>query len=141
MVKGTSLQRILLQGLLKGVGFRGIVIAVAVVLFGPVAGVAGDVEVVDAQASQASDGTWTFRVTLAHADTGWEHYADAWEILSPDGKVLGTRVLLHPHENEQPFTRSLGGVVIPEDITEVIVRGHDSVHGHGESRLTVELDR
>ena len=43
-------------------------------------------------------------VTVQHADTGWDHYADAWEVLAPDGTVLGTRTLLHPHTDEQPFT-------------------------------------
>jgi len=38
---------------------------------------------------------------------------------------------LHPHENEQPFTRSLSGVVIPEGITEVTLRAKDSVHEYG----------
>ncbi len=113
---------------------------VALSLFLSTAGAAaGEVEVVDAQATQGGDGSWTFRVTLLHADTGWDHYADAWDVLTPDGEVVGTRVLLHPHVDEQPFTRSLSGVVIPEGITEVIVRGHDSVHGHGAVTKTVKL--
>lgn len=75
--------------------------------------------------------TWQFDVTVRHEDAGWDHYADAWEIISPDGAVLGTRTLLHPHETEQPFTRSLGGVVIPEDVQTVKIRARDSVHGWG----------
>jgi len=47
-----------------------------------------------------------FDVTLSHADTGWEDYADGWRVELEDGTVLGTRVLGHPHVNEQPFTRS-----------------------------------
>ena len=38
--------------------------------------------------------------------TGWEHYANKWDVVGPDDTILGTRVLLHPHVNEQPFTRS-----------------------------------
>ena len=68
-------------------------------------------------------------VTLRHGDTGWDHYADGWYILAPDGTELGYRELLHPHVNEQPFTRSLSGVVIPEGIRAVDVRANDSVHG------------
>ena len=60
--------------------------------------------------------TCTFSVTLEHADEGWSHYADQWEVLSLDGNLLGKRVLHHPHENEQPFTRSLSGVAIPPEI-------------------------
>jgi hypothetical protein len=81
----------------------------------------------------------TFSVTLKHADTGWDHYADKWEVLAPDGTVIGTRVLYHPHVNEQPFTRSLSGVKIPEGINEVTVRGKDSVHGFGGIEKQVKL--
>ena len=92
------------------------------------ASLASDVEIVNVQASQ-SGGAWRFDVTLRHADSGWDHYADGWEVLSPDGTSLGMRVLAHPHENEQPFTRSLGGVIIPEGITEVVIRARDNVDG------------
>ena len=70
---------------------------------------AGGPEVVEVRATPTGD-TWRFDVTVAHGDTGWDHYADGWEVLSPDGARLGYRELLHPHETEQPFTRSLGGV-------------------------------
>lgn len=92
---------------------------------------AGPAKVVDARASQ-SGGTWRFDVSVRHADKGWDHYADGWYILAPDGTELGYRKLLHPHQNEQPFTRSLSGVVVPPGLTEVHVRAHDSVHGLGE---------
>jgi hypothetical protein len=68
-------------------------------------------------------------VTVRSGDTGWEKYADAWEVRAVDGTVLGTRVLAHPHVDEQPFTRSLGGVVIPDGVTEVVVAARDSVAG------------
>jgi len=115
-------------------------IAALLYLAAPVAAAAGEADVVAVKATLAGDGTWRFDVTVEHADTGWDHYADAWEVLAPDGAVLGTRTLLHPHENEQPFTRSLAGVAVPDGITEVIVRAHDSVHGYGEG-LTVALPR
>lgn len=99
---------------------------------------AGDVEIVDASA-RASGGAWTFDVTLRHADSGWDHYADAWRVLGPDGTVLGTRTLYHPHETEQPFTRSLSGVRIPDDAAEVQIEAHDKVHGWAADRLTVAL--
>lgn len=85
-------------------------------------------------------GTWHFSVTVRHADAGWDHYADAWQVLAPDGTVLGRRELLHPHDDEQPFTRSLGGVAIAGGVTAVRVRAHDSVHGWGEA-LDVSLPR
>lgn len=74
---------------------------------------------------------WTANVTVRHGDTGWDHYADAWRIVDPDNKVIGTRTLYHPHESEQPFTRSLSGVAIPSSISAVEVQAHDKVHGWG----------
>lgn len=79
---------------------------------------------------QASSG-WTAHVTVRHADQGWDHYADAWRIVDPDGGVLGTRTLYHPHEAEQPFTRSLGDVSIASSVAWVEVQAHDKVHGWG----------
>lgn len=100
---------------------------------------AGEVEVVDASASRQGE-TWRFEVTLRHGDTGWDHYADQWQVLAPTGEVLGTRELLHPHETEQPFTRSLSGVEVPAGTDHVTIRARDSVHGMSPKPFTVELD-
>jgi hypothetical protein len=103
---------------------------------------AGEADVVGVDVRKESAGTYRFDVTVAHGDEGWDHYADAWDVVAPDGTVLGTRVLLHPHENEQPFTRSLGGVVVPDGITEVTIRAKDSVHEYGglEMQATLPTD-
>jgi hypothetical protein len=105
--------------------------------------VAGMADVVAAEAAPAAalgDETfYRFTVTVRHADEGWDHYADNFEILAPDGAVLGTRVLAHPHENEQPFTRSLDAVAVPGGIAEVTIRAHDSVHGNGGETVTITL--
>ncbi|WP_037544992.1 hypothetical protein [Stappia stellulata] len=106
----------------------------------PEASTAGEADVVAVDARQAGDGTWRFDVTLAHADAGWDHYADLWEVVAPDGTVLGKRVLAHPHVDEQPFTRSLSGVEIPEGIDTVDIRARDSVHGFGGRTMSVVLD-
>lgn len=103
------------------------------------AALAGEADVIDVTATEENGGTWRFDVTVRHADEGWDHYADRWDVLSPDGEVLGTRKLLHPHESEQPFTRSLTGVEIPEDMAEVEIRAHDSVHELGGETMRVTL--
>ena len=113
-------------------------IALALSVLAPAA-MAGEADVVDAKAARGADGSYRFDVTVRHADTGWDHYADRWEVLAPDGAVLGTRTLLHPHVEEQPFTRSLSGVRIPEGVTEVTIRAHDSVDGYGGKTLTLRL--
>jgi hypothetical protein len=107
---------------------------------GPLAGRAR-AGVADVTAAHATcrDGTCTLAVTVRHADAGWDHYADRWEVVGPDGKVLATRVLRHPHVDEQPFTRELSGVVVPAAVHRVTIRAHDSVHGWGGAEVTVDL--
>ena len=99
----------------------------------------GCADVVAASAEQAADGTWSFSVTVASADTGWEKYADAWEVRATDGTVLGTRELLHPHVDEQPFTRSLSGVSIPGDAAQIVIAARDSVVGWCGEELELSL--
>lgn len=101
--------------------------------------IAGEVDVTKVTIHQESAGKYQFDVTLRHDDTGWKHYADRWEILGPKGTVLATRVLFHPHVDEQPFTRSLSGVSIAPDIREVTIRGHDLVHGYGGKEQTITI--
>lgn len=96
-------------------------------------------DVVAVEVVEEAAGTFGFSVTIRSEETGWDKYADRWEVLAPDGTVLGTRVLLHPHVEEQPFTRSLGGVEVPAGIDEVTVRAHDSVDGYGGAEMTVPL--
>jgi len=84
---------------------------------------------------------WNFSVTLEHPDTGWEHYADGWEIVDATGKVLGTRILHHPHVNEQPFTRSLNNVMLPDGTREVFVRVKCNEDGWKDSGYKISLSR
>ena len=108
-------------------------------LAGPL--VAGEADVIEAELSPSGDGTFRLDATVRHDDTGWDHYADGFEALSPDEEVLGTRELLHPHVDEQPFTRSLIGLVIPDGVDEIIVRAHDSVDGYGGAEVRLEVPR
>ncbi len=101
--------------------------------------IAGEVDVTNVTVQQESPNKYQFNVTLRHDDTGWNHYADRWEILGPQGTVLATRVLLHPHVDKQPFTRSLSDVSIAPGIREVTIRGHDLVHGYGGKELTITI--
>jgi len=96
-------------------------------------------DVLFVRARLQSDGVWTFEVTVQHEDTGREHYADRWEVLTSEGEVLATRVLAHPHVDEQPFARSQSGIVIPDGMNEVRVRAHDGVHGYGGRDVIVDL--
>ena len=100
---------------------------------------AAEADVTAAQARQSAPGVYQINVTVRHPDTGWDHYADRWEILDEAGAVLATRVLLHPHVNEQPFTRSLFGVTLPAGVTRIVLRAHDSVDGYGGATVILDL--
>ena len=85
-----------------------------------------------------SPGRYDFNVTVKSPDTGCQQYADWWEVLSADGKLLYRRVLFHSHVGEQPFTRSGGPVPIQPD-TVVWVRAHMNTTGYGGAALKGSL--
>ncbi|TFH13031.1 MAG: hypothetical protein E4H05_11585 [Acidimicrobiales bacterium] len=84
--------------------------------------------------------TFRFDVTISSPYDTPERYADAWRIVAPDGTELGVRELTHDHAAEQPFTRSLTGVVIPGDVTTVTVEGRDLLNGWGGTTLMVTIE-
>jgi hypothetical protein len=100
--------------------------------------VEGCADVIDASVERSGD-RFVVTATVRSADTGWDRYADAWEVRTTDGDVLGTRELAHPHVDEQPFTRSLTGVVIPEAVTTVEIAARDSVVGFCGTTVAVPV--
>lgn len=98
---------------------------------------AGEVNILEVKVECTQ--TCTFAVTLEHADEGWDHYANQWDVVTLGGKLLKSRVLHHPHVNEQPFTRSLFSVTIPEGTRQVTIRAKDSVHGYAKKEVIVDL--
>ena len=100
---------------------------------------AGDADVIKVDVRAASKSIFNLDVTIRSKDTGWERYADKIEALGPDGAVLGTRVLDHPHDTEQPFTRDLYDVVVPAGIARVTVRAHIKPSGYDGATMTVVL--
>jgi len=102
--------------------------------------VAGPADVLDVAIVPGAGGSgFDIAVTLRHADSGWDHYANRWEVMAPDGEVLAVRTLLHPHVDEQPFTRRLHAVAIPRSMTWVRIRAHDLVHGYGGREVTLSV--
>ena len=110
---------------------------IACVLFSSTS-MANEVEIVKVMIEPAAH-RWTFHVTLKHDDTGWKHYADAWRIVDAKGNELGIRKLWHPHENEQPFTRTLANVLIPKDKNIIFIEAHDKVHGWSKQRVKINM--
>lgn len=103
---------------------------------------AGQVDVLKVEIEPTGEpGRFDVEVTLRHADSGWDHYANRWEILGPQGEVIATRLLAHPHVHEQPFTRGLSAVRVPGEFSWVRVRGHDLVHGYGGREVTLSVPR
>lgn len=77
-------------------------------------------------------------VTLSHPDTGWDHYADGWRVELADGTILGTRVLAHPHVEEQPFTRS-SRIDVPDGVDAVMIRASDIFNGWADGTVVFPL--
>lgn len=92
------------------------------------------------EARQRADG-WVISVTLRHADTGWEDYADGWRVEAPDGTVLAHREIKRPHVTEQPFTRSKIGIAIPEGVNTIQVRARTVTEGWDSRSVAVTLPR
>lgn len=109
-------------------------------LFAAAPGFAEAPKVVKAEARSTGMG-WDFDVTLSHSDTGWDHYADGWDVVDAQGNVLGTRTLHHPHVDEQPFTRSLRHVMLPDGTRSVFIRVKCSQDGWKDSGFEVRLNR
>jgi hypothetical protein len=90
------------------------------------------------EVSKTATGVFRFDVTISSPDTGWKKYANAFRVKTAGGRTLGTRILYHPHVNEQPFTRGFG-VKIPPELQQVLVEARDSVEGWGGKVIQVRI--
>ncbi len=101
---------------------------------------AGEVKIMAVDLYNNNDNSWLVKVTLSHQDSGWDHYADGWQVVDSNGNVLGDRVLHHPHVNEQSFTRNLAGVNVPDGMNIIYIKAHDKVHGWTKKKLKIDLN-
>lgn len=109
----------------------GILLAVA-----PLAALAQPPVVEDVRLVRTGEG-WTVNVTLSHPDTE-DHYADAFAVEDMSGERLAVRELSHPHQ-QQPFTRSVGGMEFPDGTTQIQIRARCSQDGWNGSATTVQV--
>ena len=105
-----------------------------------------DADVIAVNAVDRGAQGWSFSVTVQHPDTGWNDYCNGWDVITDQGQILKsssqdqfTRLLLHPHEHEQQFTRSQNGLHIPDGTKTLTVRAHDIVHGFGGKEIVIDL--
>jgi hypothetical protein len=105
------------------------------------AAAAAPADVLNVRASCDAESVCSFSVAVKHPDTGWNHYADRWEVIGPGGRLIATRVLRHPHVHQQPFTRALPGVEVPPALDAVTIRARCSVDGFGGREVTLKLER
>jgi hypothetical protein len=91
-------------------------------------------------AARGAPGAYELAVTVKSPDRGCDAYANWWEVVGEDGKLLFRRVLMHSHPDEQPFTRPGGPVPIAADAT-VVVRAHFHPTGYGGAVLRGSVAR
>lgn len=126
---------------------KALIVGLIVLLCSPVLAMAesSDIQkypdVVEVEVSADGDNGFDFSVTLSSPYDTPQRYADAFRVMSEEGDVYGVRELLHDHAGEQPFTRRLTGVAIPEEINTVIVQGRDQEYGYGGKTMEVDLPR
>jgi len=100
---------------------------------------ASEVVIENVKTDKKANGTYSFSVTLSHADKSWDHYANLWQVETVQGEVLARRVLHHPHVNEQPFTRSLSGVKIPKGINKIVIKAGCNIDGLNSKSVEVRI--
>jgi hypothetical protein len=96
-------------------------------------------DVVAVKVKAAGPGVFDFDVTVSSPYDTPSRYADGFRVSTTAGKVLGERPLVHDHQNEQPFTRDLYSVRVPEGIAKVIVQARDQKYGYGGKLVEVML--
>ncbi len=96
-------------------------------------------DVLSAQVKARAPDTFDFDVTMSSPYDSAQRYADGFRAMGPDGAVLGVRKLLHDHASEQPFTRDLYGVKVPQGVRVVTIQGRDKVNGWGGKTQQVPL--
>jgi len=84
-------------------------------------------------------GAFELAVGIRSADTGCEQYADWWEVVDAEGRLLYRRILRHSHVDEQPFVRSGGPIALDRERI-VWVRAHLHPSGYGGRAMTGSVD-
>lgn len=115
----------------------------ALALGGPVAAETADKDkfpdILAAKVTSRGGEIFDFDVTVSSPYDTAARYADAFRVMTTSGAVLGERVLLHDHKDEQPFIRDLYGVRVPPGIVSVTIQGRDLKFGWGGKTIEVAV--
>lgn len=95
-------------------------------------------KVVSASILQEGDG-WTVSVRISHPDSGWDHYASGWQVLAPDGTVLGLAEITHPHLDGEPILEELTGVHPPAGADHLMIRVRCTLDGWSARAFRLDL--
>jgi hypothetical protein len=96
-------------------------------------------DVLRAEVRMSGRDTFDFDVTVSSRYDSPARYADAFRVTTKAGQVLGERILTHDHADEQPFTRDLYGVKIPQGIKVVSIQARDQLSGYGGKSIDIVL--
>ncbi len=96
-------------------------------------------DVIAVKARERPANTFEFDVTVSSPYDTPRRYADGIRAMAKDGAVLGQRKLFHDHASEQPFTRTLRVVLIPDAVRVVVIQARDSKYGFGGKTVEVTL--
>lgn len=124
------------SGLIASV--RRVIVVAMVLIAGPLSAQEFP-DVIGAELIQRGD-SWTVSATLSSPYDSAERYADGFRVLDDHLQVLGVRTLWHDHANEQPFTRSLTGLVISEGVRFLWVQGRDQAFGWGGQVVRIRVE-
>ena len=90
---------------------------------------AGTVEILAVEFHKTGMDTWSVRVTLKHDDMGWEHYADNWQIVNENGKILKVKeVIEDDYLKRVPLKRELLNRALKEIIEDLKVTKVENYH-------------
>lgn len=78
-------------------------------------------------------------VTIQHDDSGWDHFADGFEVQAPDGTRLGYRELTRPNVGQRTQDVDMTGLKLPEGIGYVLIRTRCSLVGWAAEPVRLDL--
>jgi hypothetical protein len=96
-------------------------------------------DVVAVKVKASGPNLFDFDVTVSSPYDTPGRYADGFRVYTAANQVLGERKLWHDHQNEQPFTRDLYGVAIPQGVSSVFIQARDQKYGYSGKVAEVRL--